>query len=287
MLIGRTLLMTLLQSVFQVGEVHGDPHMGNFFYRHDQKNQPKVVMLDYGCTLTIATKARFALLQLIIATREKQSHNSLANFVSMGFEEKKLVHIVEELPLLVQILFKPFLQDTPFLPKNWHIKASFEQLLADKKWWFRSAGPSDLFLLMRAFQGTIRQLERLQVHLPWWPLLLQAVNNEVIQQAREFIADPLKETLTKIETVVVANSLKIHVIKQGKTLIEMSFPALAALELEEMLSDSLPIEIQEKIMTTLEVDFSQLQSRFFATRFKPQIIVDFEQSDRSYKIWLE
>jgi len=166
MLIARTLLLTLFQSIFKAGEVHGDPHMGNSFYRHGQNGRPEVVLLDYGCTIQVSQQARLALLQLIIETRNKNTNNSLANFSAMGFEPEKLAYIAGELPLLAQILFKPFSGDAPFETQQWPIKTTFSELLGDKKWWFRSAGPANLFLIMRAFQGLVRQLQRYRLICP-------------------------------------------------------------------------------------------------------------------------
>lgn len=285
MLIARTLLLTLFQGIFKVGEVHGDPHMGNAFYRRGNTGKPEVVLLDYGCTIAIEDHARLALLQLIIETREGHSENILANFSAMGFDPYKLAYIARELPLLAQTLFKPFLGNEPFEQGKWRIKSTFEQLLGEKKWWFRAAGPANLFLLMRVFQGIVRQLERLQVNLPWWPILTQAIGEDVIQAARLFKPAALPSDLP-IEinlTNDIAKTLRIHVTKQQETIVDMSLPAQAALELEEIMPD----EIRQKVALKSDFDFQQLHQTLLQTQFKPREILSFEKEGKNFKIWLE
>ena len=285
MLIARTLLLTLFQSLFKVGEVHGDPHMGNAFYRHDNQGKPVVVLLDYGCTIRVTENVRLALLQLILQVREGNLLNVLASFAAMGFEPNKLTYIARELPLITQILFKPFVVDEPFKTEHWRIKQTFEQILGEKKWWFRSAGPSELFLLMRAFQGIVRQLDRLQVSLPWWLLLKQAVGDNVIQAAREFNPAPLPVELTGPgeDISCIAHSLRVRVNQNENVIVDMKLPALAALELE----DIMPAEVLEKVNSEGDIDLQQLNQTLLETHFKPGDIINFSRQDKEYRIWLE
>jgi len=290
MLIARTLLLTLFQSIFKAGEVHGDPHMGNTFYRHGKNGRPEVVLLDYGCTIEVSQQARLALLQLIIQSRNNKADNALtkkalANFAAMGFDPEKLAYIAAELPLLAQILFKPFAADDPFDTQQWSIKTTFSELLGDKKWWFRSAGPANLFLLMRAFQGLVRQLQRLQVNLPWWPLLQQAVGEELIHQASLFKAPDLPaDVLAAIsDTEAIASVLRIVVSTDKEMIVDMTLPAQAALDLQEIIPD----EVRLKIASATDFDFKQLKERLLNSHFSAQEILAFKKEKKSYKIWLE
>ncbi len=285
MLIARTLLLTLFQSIFKIGQVHGDPHMGNSFYRHGQNGRPEVVLLDYGCTIEISQQARLALLQLIIETRNNKADNALANFSAMGFEPEKLVYIAAELPLLTQILFKPFAADEPFETQQWSIKTTFTELLGDKKWWFRSAGPANLFLLMRAFQGLVRQMQRLQVSLPWWPLLQQAVGKDIMHQATLFKAPdlPAQVLMAVRDTESIASVLRIVVSTEKEIMVDMTLPAQAALDLQGIMPD----DIRIKIASETDFDFKQLKQRLLSSHFNAQEILVFKKQQKHYKIWLE
>lgn len=159
----EVLLSTLFKSLFELGVVHGDPHMGNYYFRRDKNQQSEVVMMDFGCKIDIGETRRLTLLNLILAVSEDRGVIPIRNFAAMGFEVTKLANIGESLPMLSRTLFKPFLQSKEFHISHWELETAVDRLLSEKKWWFRSAGPSDLFLLMRAFQGVVEQSQMLRV----------------------------------------------------------------------------------------------------------------------------
>ena len=181
--IGEILLTTLFKSLFLAGEVHGDPHAGNSFYDHDELGQPRVSLLDYGCTLHVSKTRRFALFQLIVACRLKLDVSPLDYWVAMEFDAEKLSLLDALLPVICQHLFDPFLLDEVFNLDEWHLDSKMADLLADQRWLFRSASSADLLLLMRAFQGVVGQLKYLNVSFNWWQILQNAVGTELIQQA--------------------------------------------------------------------------------------------------------
>ncbi|MDH5356768.1 MAG: AarF/UbiB family protein, partial [Gammaproteobacteria bacterium] len=288
MLVGRTLLLTLFKSLFEVGEVHGDPHMGNTFYRYGESGKPEVVLLDFGCTIQVSPLARQALLKMIIETREKSAsaEQVLQSFVALGFDPDKLIHIVDQLPLLAQVLFKPFLSDEPFETQSWKIKPLFEQLLGDNRWWFRSAGPADLFLIMRAFQGVVRQLNRLDVSLPWWPLLVKGLSEDALKEARAVKLPDLPENIEQkaLSTPAISSSLKIKIEYTGdKRPVEISLPALAALELEQVIPD----DVLALIDKTEDIDLDLIEKQLIDTRLAPGVLFTFQKSGTTYWVWLE
>lgn len=288
MLIGRTLLLTLFKSLFEVGEVHGDPHMGNTFYRYGENGKPEVVLLDFGCTILVNPLARQALLKLIIGTREKTVSNDevLQGFMAMGFDAEKLIHIADQLPLLAQVLFQPFLADEPFETQSWKIKSLFEQLLGENRWWFRSAGPADLFLIMRAFQGVVRQLNRLDVSLPWWPLLKKAIPANSFKEVGRIKLPELPEDIKHdaLSATAISSSLKIKIeYIDGRESVKMSLPALAALELEQVMPDSV-LTLIDKVD---DIDLDSIRKELIKSQLAPQVLFTFNKSGATYRVWLE
>lgn len=283
--IARVLMQTLFQSLFQTGELHGDPHKGNIFYRRT-KQKAEVVLLDYGCTITIPEKARLAMLKLILELRDGNVELVSSCFVAMGFDARKLSYIVEELNLLAQVLFKPFLVDEPFETDKWEIKHTIENLLGEKKWWFRSAGPADIFLIMRAFQGLTRQLSILDASLPWWPLLLKTINPQELVAASEFQPEPFPAELMKgkLDFSPQAKYLKVYIEYQDRREpISISMPALAALDLENVI----PAEILEKLNSSGEIDMGKLKQKLLESRLQPQVLLDTHQGETNYLVSLE
>lgn len=283
--IGRTLMLTLFKSVFVAGEVHGDPHPGNIFYSYDGSGKPLVTLLDYGCTMSITEARRLALLKLIVGCRERNPTKPLECFAALGFDSKKLSYIGGSLPALCQILFKPFLLDHAFNPEQWHLGKAVNDLLGDYRWWFRSAGPSDLFLLMRAFQGLIQQLQQLDVKLPWWPLLQQAVGPELMQQAvaydlPDLVFEPAVQVLSFAQQ---AKMLCVRVAENGEQRVAVKMPAEAVLDLEHLI----PEDVLARIVASGKIDLKQLGDSIRANGILPQPLFVFEDGGKTYRVWLE
>ncbi len=283
--IGQTLVITLFKSLFVAGEVHGDPHPGNVFYSHDPYGQAVVTLLDYGCTLSITESRRLALLKLIIGCRERNHIKPLDCFAALGFDSKKLVFISASLPALCRILFRPFLLNHAFDPEQWQLGQSVNDLLGDYRWWFRSAGPSDLFLLMRAFQGLIQQLQQLEVRLPWWTLLQQAVGPELIEQALAYRL-PVVELEPSAKVLGFnqqASLLCVRVTEGGEQRVAVKMPAEAVLDLEHLI----PEDVLERIISSGKIDLEQLQRSLRANGIVPQPLFSFEDGRKTYQVWLE
>lgn len=283
--IGQTLVLTLFKSLFVAGEVHGDPHPGNVFYSHDQNGQPQVTLLDYGCTISIAESRKMALLKLIIGCRERSPIKPLECFAALGFDSKKLSPISGSLPALCQILFRPFLANHAFNPEQWQLSQSFNDLLGDYRWWFRSAGPSDLFLLMRAFQGLIQQLQQLDVKLSWWTLLQQAVGRELIQQAMEYELPAIEyeQAAKALSFDQQASVLGVRVTEDGAQRVAIKMPAEAVLDLEHLI----PEDVLGRIMESGTIDLKQLGESIRANGITPQQLFIFEDGGKTYRVWLE
>jgi predicted unusual protein kinase regulating ubiquinone biosynthesis (AarF/ABC1/UbiB family) len=283
--VGQTLMLTLFKSLFIAGEVHGDPHPGNIFYGHDERGQPQVTLLDYGCTISITESRRLALLKLIVGCRERSPIKPLDCFAALGFDSKKLSPISGSLPALCQILFRPFLANHPFNPEQWQLGQSFNDLLGDYRWWFRSAGPSDLFLLMRAFQGLIQQLQQLEVNLSWWTLLQQAVGQELIQQAMayELPSIELGQVAQALSFDQQATVLGVRVSEDGEQRVAIKMPAEAVLDLEHLI----PEDVLERIIASGKIDLKQLGDSLRANGIIPQQLFVFEDGKKTYKVWLE
>ncbi len=285
LVIGQTLMMTLFKSMFVAGEVHGDPHPGNIFYSRDENGRPLVALLDYGCTVPITEPRRLALLKAIVGCRGRSPVKPLDCFAALGFDSKKLAPISGSLPALCQILFRPFLVNHAFNPEQWQLGQSVNELLGDYRWWFRSAGPSDLFLLMRAFQGLIQQLQQLDVKLPWWTLLQQAVGPELIRQAIAYEL-PVVEHEPTVRTLSFdqqATLLCVRVTEGGEQRVAVKMPAEAVLDLEHLI----PEDVLARIISSGTIDLKQLGESIRANGITPQQLFVFEDGRKTYKVWLE
>lgn len=275
------LMCTLFQSLFYHGEIHGDPHEGNYRYRMTHRGLPEVVLLDFGCTITIGKTARLALLKLMLGAMEDGDSDPLACFAAMGFDPEKLLHIQPILPALCKVLFEPFLAQTPFALRHWGLGKRVDSLLGELKWWFRSAGPANLLLLLRAFHGLVLQLETLQVNLPWQAILYRVVDADLCQQARNLPLPPVAGApATSFQSL--ARFLKVRVMEGHRQVVAVTFPASQAAVLEEIV----PEETRSRIAAA-GIDLLAIKSRACASGLGPQELFEFDQGGRNYRVWLE
>jgi len=244
-----------------------------------------VTLLDYGCTISIAEPRRMALLKLIVGCRERNPTKPLDCFAALGFDSKKLSPISGSLPALCQILFRPFLLNHTFNSEQWQLGQGVNDLLGDYRWWFRSAGPSDLFLLMRTFQGLIQQLEQLNVRLPWWALLQQAVGPELIRQAMayELPAIKLEPAVKRLSFDQQATLLCVRVTEDGEQRVAVKMPAEAVLDLEHLV----PEDVLARIISSGKIDLKQLADSIRTNGIIPQQLFVFEDGRKTYRVWLE
>jgi len=269
--VGRTLIQTMFQSLFQAGLVHGDPHPGNMLFQYNEK-KPTTTLLDFGCMVEVDDTARLALLNMILVARGERSINLMALFISMGFDEQKLQYIEGKLPTLIQLLCRPFIEERAFDVQTWDLSASVELLLANDKWWFRSAAPAQLFLIMRIFQGLVCQLALLDVKLPWFPLLKQALKSSTWEQAKQWTPDGI--ALPELPDIGgSASQLSIRIQSHGKEPIQITLTAISALNLESLMPEHIAKEMQDS-----GVDLHAIRENLIKNGLEPQTLLDIDMA---------
>ena len=282
--VGVTLAQTLFKSLFVAGQVHGDPHPGNYLFRKDAQGRPEVVLLDYGCTVSVPEQARLALLKLINGCRTGDDTDVLACFVAMGFDAEKLLPIAATLPALCRVLFEPFLRDGPFGLQDWALSARTDALLGDLRWWFRSAGPPQLLLLMRAFHGLTYYLQTLRVGIDWWAAVTNAVGPDTLTAARSFTPTPVPGPDRPISGFVsLARFLKIHITEGDRQVVSLALPAEQVVHLEDLI----PADTLGRIHADGSINLPHIIQQACDTGLNPQPLFQLDTATRSYRVWLE
>jgi predicted unusual protein kinase regulating ubiquinone biosynthesis (AarF/ABC1/UbiB family) len=284
--VGKILLLSVLRGLFVLGEVHADPHPGNYLFRHDENRNPQVVLLDFGCTVSIPWAKRMALLKLIDVCRitpNPNGHDILRCLVALGFDAQKLGHIKSELPTLCRLLLRPFCATRPFCMEQWQLSAGIKQLLGDRRWWFRSAGPAELFLLLRVFHGLSQQLEKLAIALPWWPLLQYVVGDKLLMYARDFELPTLESMPVKTVANNQASKLCVRLSERGIERIALDLPAEAALELETVI----PGQVLLLLLANSGTHLNMLRQRLDSQGLVTQRLLDIMVEGKHCQLWLE
>ncbi len=278
------LACTMFQSLFVQGMLHGDPHAGNYRVRRTASGQPEVVLLDFGCVMTIPESARLALIQLILGAIEGDETDPLRCFQAMGFSAAKLQPVQALLPALTQILVEPFTTPTPFSLQQWQVGDRVDALLGDLKWWFRAAGPPNLLLLIRAFHGLAIQLDRLQCGLPWQTIFFRIVETPLRERARSTSLPPLPEGLQRsmLNFQAVARYLKVSVCEGKRCITEVTLPALQVTVLEELIP-----ELTLRRLHAENIDIEAIKARACASGVAPQLLFEHQDGAKNYRVWLE
>jgi len=281
--IAQILLHTFFSSLFVAGEVHGDPHVGNVLVRRSRESQPQVVLLDFGCTVEVSRPARLAILKLIVGARRNDATDPLACFAAMGFDADKLEPVADALPAMAQLLVEPFLNDAPFFADHWHLSERINQLLGELRWWFRSAGPSDLLLFVRAFAGLVHQLRMLGSRLPWWTILTDAVGPQLLHEAEVFDPPAPRRATRRVQDFAgVAKLLRIRVLEGESQVVSVSMPAAQVVRLNELIPD----DVLPRIVAA-GIDLEHIARRACELGLSPQPLFELKTETRHYQVWLE
>ncbi|NQV46045.1 MAG: ABC transporter [Rhodospirillales bacterium] len=290
--VGRLILSTFLHCLFVTGEMHGDPHLGNSLYRRTEGGDVEMALLDFGCTISITPAQRESLLELVLACRDGRTVPAFECLVDMGFDADKLGYIHHALPGSTQVLLKPFLSDSPFNANTWNMKAAFDDLLGEQRWWLRSAGPPESLLTVRAFHGVIAQLENLKCSLSWWSVLKDILGPTMISQAETRLAKrrnkltdetAMSDTTDEDNRPAFARELRVHVTEGPRMVVSMTMPAGAAYDIVELM----PGDVIAHIRKTNAVDLDEVVQRVRDTKASPQTLFELDRGERHYRVWLE
>ncbi len=278
------LMCTLFQSLFNYGTIHGDPHLGNYRFRRGDGGKPEVILLDYGCMVPVAPIARSALLKLVLGAIYEDETDPLLCFQAIGFDASKLHPIQAVLPALTSVLTEPFTTPTVFSMKRWQLQERVDVLLGESKWWFRSSGPPNLLLLLRAFHGLMMQMETLQVALPWQQILFRIVGRNTREEASAMELPPLPEDLAahSMNFRSMARYLKVNVSTNGRQIAAVTMPASQVTVLEELI----PEETLVKLATS-SLDLDAIKRRACESGIVPQALFEHNDGEKSYRVWLE
>lgn len=290
--VARLILSTFLHCLFITGVLHGDPHLGNSLYRHNDSGSVEMALLDFGCTISLSSAQREALLELVLACRDGRGVPAFECLVDMGFDADKLGYIRHALPGAAEVLLKPFLSDAPFDASTWNMKTAFDDLLGEQRWWLRSAGPPESLLTVRAFHGVIAQLESLRCSLSWWSVLKDILDDTMFRQAEMRLANRRSKLISETAMTdganedtrpAIAAELRVHVTEGHRMVVSMTMPAGAAYDIVELM----PGDVIDHIRKTGAVDLDAVVQRVRDTKAAPQTLFELDRGERHYRVWLQ
>ncbi len=274
------MLRFLLLSWLQFGEIHADPHPGNFRYILDSDSSIRLGILDFGCTRILSLDQRRAFYQLLKNCFELSAESQLELYVQLGFDRPLLSCMTSKLPQLSQLLFLPFHQSEDFDLDSWRLSERIEELLDEDRWNFRFAGPATLLGFVRAFSGSLQYLKAFDVCINWKEFL------EHIEQG--FDTTPLELPFDTVKTSASQASLDnsrifcIEVRESGALKARLRFTLKALSNLAELMPDDLLKKLEAQ-----QIYPQVLADKCIQDGYPSGLLFQFEEQPKQVRVWLE
>ena len=273
----------VVDSTFGLGLVHTDLNPGNYGFRVDGDNV-QVVLYDFGSAYTLGPNQGILLYYWLEATRGGDPAAILSSLEAIGFSGRRLAPIAAKLPALSQLLLKPLLTESYWSAEDWMLAEGMDSILGADKWWFRTAGPPWFMYYMRTIQGWHHAMMALgaSVNLAkiWWPWE-QQIKNMAMFMRRSSPAPVAVSKTTGDGIELTATHLRVLVTEGGEEIVDLSLPARAIEDLEDLL----PENITQKCAAD-GIDLIAIKQKAIATGGEPQDLFTASHGKRQYRVWL-
>jgi len=275
----------LLDSMFGLGVMHSDLNPSNYGFRLSDDGI-KLVVYDFGTVTSLPSKYSANFYHWIEATRREDEESVKLALSSLGFSSSKLQPISKKLLPLSRAIFKPIFQQEFWMADQWCLQDALDEILGQDKWWFRTAGPPWFMYLMRSIQGWHHALLAMGVGVdfqkiwaPWQEQLrFLAVAYPLVSSAS--FSGPL--ATVSPSHALVAKSLKVRVKEGDETIVELSLPAGALTDLEDLLPESVKLRCEHD-----GIRLDLIRQKALDSGSVPQELFLAENGPRSYEVWLE
>jgi hypothetical protein len=184
-----------------------------------------------------------------------------------------------KLPALCKLLFEPFCVEYPYDAAHWRLGERVSDLLGNDRWNFRIAGPAGMILLLRAFQGLVYYLSRLEAPIFW----NDAFKPHVAQFKNEAAALRLpREETRRADFSTLARYLKIRVTEHGRTKVELTCYASGIDDLDELLDADLRHRIASQ-----NINLATVVADVRRRGYRPGPVFKLDEGIKQVDVWLE
>lgn len=269
-------LMLYFRQFFVDGFIQGDTQFGNFLI---QEMEPlKIAHLDFGQFIDIPKERRKAAFELLSGIISGADINVLNLLQNLGMDPEKLKYLGPELPVVLSELLWFFTAPHRVKIANMGVSERIDKILEEKKWWFRSAGDAEFFMLIKSWMGMSKIFAALDIGIDWQNSFL-----EIKKEAEQALAGvKLKPSLTDpVMLGGMAKDLIVEVTKNGKAHVNVTLPARALIDLEEFISPEVVAAMTKKGM-----DLHKIKKDILASGLKPGLVFQQESGEKSYFVSL-
>ncbi len=271
------MLQFFLQGLFRHGTMQADWHPGNLRFRQNGSDV-QMVMYDLGCTYQPSQDSRLTLGRLIQAT-QTGDESPLPLMIKLGFNAELLTPLAAKLPALCRVLFEPFCAEHAYDMADWRLNERVSDVLGDDRWNFRIAGSADLVFLMRAFHGLKHYLSHLGTPILWqrpFDSIVAGLSGQWSQLALPHV------NTNQVGFDALSRYLKLKVVADGRTKVELTIRASQIDNLEELLDAELKLRIERQ-----GIDLQEIMAGVRRRAYAAGPVFQISEADKQIKVWLE
>lgn len=281
--VAERMVRLFLRSGLEWRLIHGDPHPGNLRFNRTPSG-PIIGLLDFGCVRDISEATAEALHWLIhhVASGTLRTrHGEIRDrYVAAGFDPQFLDPMAPRLYDLTELLFEPFRHDRPFALNEWRMSQRIDEVLGDDRWNFRFAGPPDLIVFIRAYQGLLQYLKALDAPVNW-----RGIFSEI--SANLSIPEDTQPTRTATPATPAtpgpkSNVLSVSVFKDGRQTVQVKFKAEAAARIDELMPDDVLDALRER-----NIDLEAMKRAIVQSNFAPADLFTLEEGNKQIFVRLQ
>ncbi len=277
-LIGKQLIQIFFKNLFIDGFFQGDCNIGNYLFRKESSGKPVAIFIDFGNCVSFEEKRRHTLCRIILDTIDEENFDPLAAFSLIGFDKEKLAHIKKTLPILLNVIFEPFKYSFKYDLKKWNLKDKVDLILGEYKWWFRSAGDTVFFQVIKSFFGTVNLLETIDSKVSWKRVFEESIDS-ITDKAYDIEYPHLDDEFFSFKTI--AKNLNVIVTENEREKVNLSMPASAIINLEDLIDQDLRDKLEKK-----GYEIEKIKKDVLNSGAPPQTVFELEEGPKHYIVRL-
>lgn len=159
----------ILKSILHWGQLHADPHPGNFLI--EKGDGLRLVVLDFGCVAKIPDSARKALGSIISKAgryhEESESGALIKNLTDMGFAPEIISYYEPVLEPLIDSIVEPYTWNKTTFPAEWNWRYKVSTILASRPWEEPMLPPDYLVFIFRVYDALLAYWKKCNVGMNW------------------------------------------------------------------------------------------------------------------------
>jgi hypothetical protein len=239
--LSESLVFTYL-TLLQKNYTQADSNHGNFIF-----NGVQVGLIDFGQFYKFKNNFTEVFISLLYKMIEDQEVDYLSYYCALGFSREKLELIEKDLGVLSLIIFKPFLLDEKIDLDKWRYKNDIDEILGDNKWWFRSAGGEEFFIILKSFLGFKNLIQKNKAHINW-----QQVFKEVFVSNKEEYLSFEPRKIVSQNQCFIGNKLEI-LIRDGDHSTRQELHLLSLFNIQDYLGTEVKAKLKDRKIDLAEV----------------------------------